>query len=281
MKKLVVFSIVLMAMGSAVFAELISSNTISGDSKERVEVRDYKNFRDYYAKEMAGVNEADVNVDKGEVKNVLKKMGIDLSPSRWYAYSTDSAKLAYKSQNKKSIAIINTKLNNVEMYNAKGERLARVPYSTFPEGTLVFSATRLFSVRGCFGWTYGFQIFDFAGKLVKDYGKEYGVCGDYFTVSNTDKYFALLGGWIDESIDNYFVLYDMEGKELWRHAVANSRGMIEIIFSLDDKYAAVKFPGYWETDKSVSPDKVIPKQKKVYIFDIEGRKLISEENYTD
>ena len=280
MKRLIVFSIALIAMGSAVFAELISSNTISIDSKEHVEVRDYKSFLEYYSKEMAGINDAEVNVDKGEVKNVLKKMKIDLSPSKWSAHSTDSTKLAYKSQNKKSIAIVDAKLSNVEMYNAKGERLARVPYSTYPEGVLVFSSTRLFSVRGCFGWTFGFQIFDLAGKLVKDYGKEYGVCGEYFTVSNTQKYFALIGCWMDKGTDEYLILYDMDGNELWRHEVVNGRGT-EILFSLDDKYAAVKFPGYWETDKSVAPEKVVPKQKKVYIFDIGRRKLISEENYTD
>lgn len=271
-----------MFIGLNASAQVGSSSPASAVYLSTAGVNNYKSFLAYVAKEKAGLKIKEVTVENGQVKDVLKKMGIVISSHSRYGQTKDYFKTAYESPDKKSVALLDQKLKHIEMYNAAGELLGTVPYSKFIDGVLVFSESRLFAVRGCFGWKYGFEIYDFSGKLVRDINEESNLCGEDFVVSNTQKYFAFLA-MSRSPVAEYFVLYDMDGNEVWRKKRIMG-GQAEIQFSLDDKFVIVKLPSYWEENKSAAPtnphEKVL-KKNKVYVLDIENKKLLSEENYTD
>lgn len=281
MRKIALVAIFMFVVLSSLSQD-VRSEPVASSSVNKIEVKNYKSFLAYVAKEKAELKTQDVNVENGEVKNVLKKMGIEISPRSRYGQTKDYVKTAYESPDKKSVALIDHKLKHVQKYNAAGELLGTVPYLKFIDGMLVFSGNRLFSVRGCFDWEYGFEIYDFSGKLVKDINQESDLCGEDYAVSNTQKYFAFLAG-SRRPIAEYFILYDMDGNEVWR-----KKGIIrdhaEIIFSLDDKFVIVKISEYWEEakgDSSPNAPKDTLKRNKVYVLDIDNKKLLSEENYID
>lgn len=234
---------------------------------ETIKVKDYKSFRNYTENEQSKLKTKPLTIETGGVKDKFMKMGMEFSPKRRWAQSNDG-KIAYPSPDKKGIALIDNKLQHIEIYAVNGEVIRRIPFSKYPEGGIAYSDTRLFLIKEEIGGCFGFEIYNSSGVIIKSIGKE---CVDGYIVSNNQKYFAVTSG--SPYIGDYFVLYSIDGVELWRQKVLIG-GNAEIQFSLDDKFAIVKMPVYWEANEKKTRNK-----RKVYLFDIENRKVISEENY--
>lgn len=255
---------------SPAFSQIISSSPVvpTSSEAEKIQVKDYTGFKKYTENEYKKLKVIPTTIENGPVNNVLKEKGIEFSTRSIRALSSDGEKVAYQSPDKKGISLLDKKLRHVEIYNGNGETIRTVPLPKFPDGVIAFSADRLFVIKGCFGWRLGFEIYDSAGKLVKNIDEN---CIDGYVVSNNQKYFAVTGGMPDTG--DFFILYDMAGNEVWRQKVIFGEDA-KIQFSLDDKFAIVKMPIYWEGTENKSR-----KERKVYLLDIENHKLVSEENY--
>ncbi|MDO8805230.1 MAG: hypothetical protein Q7R35_12445 [Elusimicrobiota bacterium] len=271
-RNIIYLSVVIAVCGgfSPVAAQTASSATVTtaASKTKKIEVKDYKGFKSYIENEQAKLKTKPLTIENGTVKDKLKKIGLEFSPARRWAHSKDGEKTAYPSPDKKGISVVNNKLQQVEIYNANGTIIRKVPFSKYPAGAIAFSDARLFLVKEDVGGCFGFEIYNFSGELFKNIDKE---CVDGYVVSNKQKYFAVTSG--SPKIGDYFVLYNMDGDELWRKKVVLG-GKAEIQFSSDDKFAIVKMPIYWEGTENKSR-----KERKLYLFDIENKKIISEENY--
>ena len=258
------------AGGSPVVAQAGDSvaETRSSSETEKNEVKNYKSFTKHVENEHRKLKVTPTTIENGPIKSVLREKGIEFSTRSIRASTKDNTKVAYQSPDKKGISLLDTKLRHVEIYNSNGEIIRTVPLPKFPDGAIAFSTNRLFVIKGCFGWRQGFEIYDLSGNLVKDVDED---CVDGYVVSNNQKYFAVTGGM--PSTGDFFIIYDMDGNEVWRQKVVLG-GDAKIQFSLDDKFAIVKMPIYWDGVNNKSR-----KERKVYLFDIFGHKLISEENY--
>lgn len=249
------------------------ADTVAVSTAPKTEVTSFISFHDYAAKEEAALKTQRVTIETGKVKDVLKKMGIELSDKLIYAFSKDGKKFAYKSPDKNGVAVIDGKSRHVEAYHANGKLLWRFPFLEYPDGIIAFSNTRLFVIGDGFGGCFGFKVFNSDGKTIKEIKDE---CVEGYMVSNTQKYFAVTS--FTSDLDNHFVLYDIDGNELWRQ-----KGVIgdhaEIQFTLDDKFVLIKIPRYWEEDKKFLPSKNVLKRNKAYVLDIGNHRVLSEEDY--
>lgn len=237
-------------------------------STESAEVNDYRSFQAYVAKEAAKSKRPRTTNETGVVRKVLREKGIEFSSSSVWSIAPDRSMFACQSPDNSGVSIINTKLRKVEIIDVNGNVFQAIPYSKSPDGRIAFSDTRLFVVKDGVGWDFGFEIYDFSGKLVRDV-RDLDIRG--FVVSNNKKVFAVTTS--SPKSERYFIIYDMDGNELWRHDIEPSANS-QIQFSPDDIFALVRIPSYWSNTKPQ-----ILKERKSYLFDIKNKRLISEEDY--
>lgn len=237
-----------------------STATTSVDTKD-AEVKDYKGFKNYTEKEQSKLKTKPLTIENGPVKDKLKKQGIEFSPTDSSVYSKDLKRAAYSSPDKKGIAVLDGTTRIINILNPKGEIVRKIPFPEKLEGLIGFSDTRLFDFKGGFGdYDGGFFIYDLSGRLIKNV-KDSGMV-DAYMVSNNQKYFTVTGGLPGK--EDFFILYDMNGNELWRRkTIISERPVIQ--FSLDDKFVLLK----------------MTMSHKLYLFSVEEGKLISEENYEE
>ena len=249
-------------------AQEASSGTASAPTakEKKIEVRDYKSFKEYVANEEANLKTSPVTTDNGPIKEKMKKMGLLFKPGTSYSSVRDGRKVAYQSKNKKGIVVAEKDSGLVTVYNAYGNKVESVKFSKIPEGGMDFSKSRLFVIRGCFRGPLGFEIYDYSGKLIKTVENE---CVENHLVSNTGKYFVTTSG---SRHGRYSVLYDMNGNELIRHNIFY--GDTRISFSNNDEFALIEIPLYWE-----NPDKEYFQKNMAYVFDILKKTLITEGKY--
>lgn len=259
------------AVGSPAVAQAGDSvaETTSSSETGKNEVKDYASFKKHVENEYKKLKVIPTTIETGPVRNVLRKKGIELSSATIWATSKDGFRHAWQSPDNKGVAVIDGKSRQIEIYNATGELRRKIPFSKYPDGSLAFSDTRLFIVKPCLSYDLGFEIYNSSGTLIKDYKEE---CVDGYLVSNNQKYFAVIAG--APNTGNYFVLYDMEGNELWRQSIVLGGNVKSLQFSLDDRFAILKMPIYWE-----GTGNQFRHERKVYLLDIENRRLMSEENY--
>lgn len=239
-----------------------STSTVTLPVKAQdAEVRDYKGFKTYIENEQSKLKTKPLTIENGGVKDKLKKQGIEFSPIDISANSKDRKRRAYLSPDKKGIAVLDGTTRIIDILNPKGEIVKKIPFPKKLEGLIGFSDSRLFDFKGGFGdFEGGFYIYDLSGQLIKKV-KDCGIV-DLYMVSNNQKYFAVTGGFSETK--NFFILYDMNGNELWRWKTIPN-GDAQIQFSINDKYVLLKIP--WA--------------RKLYLFNIDYGKIISEENYED
>lgn len=256
-----------------VMAQKASSGTVDAPATKvkKVEVKDYKSFKEYVANEEANLKTKPVTMNNGPIRNKLLKMGIAFPKDRTEVLSQDGSKHASQTSDKKWVSVIDDRNQTINVYGANGALLSSVPFSKYPEGAIAASKTRLFIISEGFEGRRGFEIYDLSGKLLKDVTDGYI---DDHIVSNTQQYFAVTTR-IPES-ETRLLLYDLNGNELWQHNLAQGWNT-EVQFSLDDNFLIVKVPLYVDSTKEQSAGKL--KEKKLYIFDVVSRKLVSEEAY--
>ena len=238
-------------------------------------VADYKSFLEY------GVKSEQLAVKAGKRASMqadetfkLKDENIELSGGKPFTESNDYKKEAYLGA-EKQIAIYDKKTHKVRILDVGGRLIREVKISKFhhDSGMLAFSDTRIFVIGDVLESNGGFKVFDNNGNLIKEVNPGFV---DGYSVSRTAKYFAVTAG--GPKIPYSFILYDMDGKELWKQKII-SGGHARIDFSRDDKFASIKLPDYWITDETSVPHKTISKEKRVYVIDIVNRNIIAEEDY--
>lgn len=237
-----------------------------------VKVMDYKSFLEYVRQ-----NAPVLKDDKGRIN--IDRNGITFpgKPKRMFAKSKENltAEWGYLSTDKRRIAISAEGTHLVKILDNSGRELRIVTMPKFMDGALAFSNTRIFNMKSTMDDNGGVEIYTSTGQFIKlvDAHKEVSI----HSVSNTEKYFGVVVG--NSQDGDMFVLYDMDGNRLWEYKIVEGEG--EIVFSPDDKFAILKLSRYWVSKDSADRYRTIEKERKVYIFDIKTRKLISEEDYEE
>ena len=271
MNKLILGFVLIAAYATSSAATQLPGNEVKV-STETVQVKDYQSFFAYVTQEEAKLDKPKVMNDTGAVRRVLKEE-VEISSSTVWILKSDRSKLAYLSPNNIGFSVIDVKSHHVEVYNSNGKKVREIPLSKSIKGRLAFSDSKLFVFKGGFGWDFGFEIYDNSGKLIKQSTAE---DVDGCVISNTQKFFAVTAGHPNNG--DFFVLYDIEGNELWRYkTIVGAQSKIE--FSLDDKFVIVKMPIYWDKDATTGKSTGKSKQDKFFLFDVVNRKLIAEGNY--
>ena len=283
MKILLAFSVTCLVTGVYGFAAdkevvVVKSTTtpaalLVGDDK--TEIKDYKSFLQY------ATNKEQIAVKAGKLPSLqanevfkLKEEKIELSKGKPFGETSDYTKEAYLGA-EKQIAVYDKKTHMVHIVDNNGRLIKEGKITKFQDdgGMLAFSDTRIFVIGGVVGSNGGFKIFDYTGNLVKEINSGFV---DGYAVSRTAKYFGVTVA--NPKNPYYFILYDMDGNELWKQQVV-SGGHAEIEFSRDDKFAVLKLPNYWIKDKISVPNKTVSKERKLYVINIESHIVISEEDY--
>ena len=236
-----------------------------------IQVKDYKSFKEYVAKEDASLNIKPESTDNGPVKDVLKKLGIEFTLGTEWARSKDKKRVAVLSPDKKGAAVIDSTTRSVNIFNPKGKIVRKIPFPDKLVGRVGFSDTRLFDFKELlYDSRGGFFVYGPSGQLVKQVDDS-GIV-DAFMVSHNQKYLAVTSTL--PGATGFFILYDMEGGEIWRqNTVVGSNPVIQ--FSRDDKFVLVKMQSYWLSHRGES------KERKLYVFSVTDGKLVSEEHYAD
>lgn len=256
---------------AAAQAAKFTSATSTSPTIEKKEVKDYKGFLEYAAtREQMAVNAGKAASLKPDDVIKLTQEGIELSETKPLGRSNDLMKEAYLGNNKQ-IAVYNRKSHKVRIVSNDGRLIREGKISKFhrESGVLAFSDNRVFVVGGMIESNGGVKIFDYDGNLINEVNP--GFIGGY-AVSNNQKYFAVTAG--KPETGDYFILYDMAGKELWRQRTVMG-GNVKINFSRDDKFAVIKMQDYWIKIGSGTTGK----ERKLYLIDVDAHKVISEETY--
>lgn len=263
-----------MLIAPGVIAQMTSSATTLAAPLVKILVKDYKSFSEY-----ASLSD---QVATASGKPALRKPnetivygGAELSEKKPTQSLKDGAQFAYLSPDNKGMAIIDSQAHNISIIDNNGKLIRKGKIAQRNPDYILFSDTRLFAIGGVLSSNGGFKIYDYEAKLIKHVKTDFV---DGCVVSNSQKFFAITAA--APRTPNLFILYDIEGNELWRSEIAIA-DHAKIVFSRDDKYAVVKLPNYWEVDKKSKLVKRISKKNKLYVFDIETHKVISEENYID
>lgn len=233
---------------------------------KKIEVKDYKSFKEYVAESSATKYPAAIASDA--VKKKLIDMGITFQAGRTYGVAKDRRRVAYQTKNQKGVIVIDRELKQALLYNADGQQLKTVLFSEPPKGTMDFSDDAIFEINACFREEPGFKIFNLQGELVKTVN---GECVENHAISNGGKHFVVIAG---DKQGHWFTIYDKVGNALYRQKI--DYGDAEIIFSRDDKYVLVKIPVYWEDG-----EQEVLKRKKMYLIDVMRRGLITDGNYEE
>jgi len=254
-------------------AQKASAATAATPKTKKIEVKDYKSFREYVANEEVYLKTKLVTTDNGQVKEKLKKIGIHFEEGRLAAESVDGDKIAYVSPDKKGIAVVYREEKTINLFDPEGVLLEKVQMKKQPVVRVGFSKSRVFEFKGNFDdWIGGIDVYDFSGKLIKSI-TDSGDVQDYM-LSHNQKWLAISTGGLPDDDRTYFILYDMNGKEIWRReTMAVSHPQME--FSRDDKYISLKLPTYFTDVKN-------PKSvgfKWAYVFRVSDGHLISEGHY--
>jgi len=253
-----------------VMAQKASSDTatVPATKEKRIEVKDYKSFKEYVAREKAYLKTKPVTTDNGPIRTKMAEMGVAFSPRSLYSLAKDKKSVAYQARNKKGIALVDKETKHVSLYHADGRLFETVSFLEMPDGAVDFSDNRLFMIKACFRGSSGFEIYDFKGLLIKRI--ENG-CVENYLVSNSGKYFITIAG---SRQGHYLTAYDMSGETLFRSELPY--GDAEIVFSGDDRYALVRIPVYWK-----NYEKELFEKKGAYTFDIMKKQMISEDRYEE
>lgn len=257
---------------SPAVAQTASSAAVAVSSKlKKIEVKDYKSFKSYVENEQSKLKTKPLTTENGHIKDKLKKAGIEFNTTDDWARSKDRKKLAVVSPDKKGVAIIDATTQSVNIFNPKGEIVRAIPFPEKLVGRIGFSDTRLFDFKELlFDPRGGFFIYNLSGRLVKKVDDS-GII-DAFIVANNQRYLAVTSTLPEAA--GFFILYDMDGTELWRrNTVIGTNPQIK--FSLDDKFVLVKMPVYWLNHRGE------PKERKLYIFNVKDGRLLSDEHYED
>lgn len=252
-------------------AETSGAEIRSSSETEKNEVKDYKSFLKYADKkeqEALKAGEAPLREPGSIVKS--EKDGIELSDNKLSGFNKAHTRIAALSSDGKGMIVIDEKAHKVTILDNKGNVVREGKYPK-AEPPAIFSKTRLLALRA-FDGPGGFNIYDYDGKLVSQVNPGFV---DGCVVSNNQKYFAITA---ENQLGAFFILYDMDGNELWRLNILNG-AVADVKFTRDDKYAVVKFPSYVVTDKNNPTAKESEKYRKLYIIDIAKHKIISEEDH--
>lgn len=247
----------------------------TGVVNSTINVTDYNSFLNYAAQseQLAVKNGKPVTprVKTGETIR-LKKENIELSERIPINQTADFKKDAYLAPSGK-VALVDktTTTYKVSILDRDGGLIKEGKLPKFRGSVLAFSDTRLFLIGTILGSNGGFEVFDYDGKLIRE--NDPGFVSGY-VISNTQKYFAVTAGRPDEQY--YFVLYDMDGNEKWRQGVMHG-GHVQLEFSRDDKFIVIKMPVYWIKNKGDKESAT--KKKKLYVINLENKKIVSEETY--
>ena len=240
-----------------------------------MEVKDYKSFLKYAAESerLAILAGKPALLKSGEIVK-LEKYGIEIPEKRSVALTRDFKKVAYLATNKSTV-ILDIATFAISVVDFEGRVIREGKLPDLHAGGLAFSDTRLFDVHGLAGGPGGVCVYNYDGTLIKELNP--GWDADGYVVSNSQKYFAAVLRHFGPS--DFFVLYDMDGNEIWKQDIPSHTNHHKIIFSYDDKFAAIKLPGYWDKEDRSKNYKPIRKENKVYIIDVEKHKILSEEEY--
>lgn len=249
---------------------LLGVSAFAESSRKEREVKDYKTFLEYNVKHAntGSKNIGGIQADKNEIKFPNKKT-IKLLKSA----DGDRLELGSLSPDKQHIGIFNRKDRSFKVIDSSNIEERKVVLSKFPKGgVFAFSDSRIFAISPGMDGSGGFEMFTSTGGFVKWYD-----VGDVEgnAVSNTQKYYGVTTNGRDAYL---FRLYNMNGNELWNHAIVPGWNAL-IEFSPDDKYVSVKIPKYWVKAKESDSKETVRKTNKLYLFDIETGKVISEGNY--
>ncbi|MHB0997330.1 MAG: hypothetical protein ACYC2I_13250 [Elusimicrobiales bacterium] len=247
--------------------------TVTVSKQKQIEVKDYKSFKEYVANEGALLKTKPVTTDDGPVKEKLKKIGVHFEEGRLAAESADGDKIAYVSPDKKGIAVVYRGEKTINLFDPEGVLFKKVQMKKQPVVRVGFSQNRVFEFKGDFeDWIGGIDVYDFSGKLIRSIADS-GDVQDYM-LSHNQKWLAISAGGLPDDDRTYFILYDMNGEEIWRReTMAVSHPQME--FSRDDKYVSLKLPTYFtdvKNSKSVG-------FKWVYVFRVSDGHLISAGHY--
>lgn len=238
---------------------------------KRVEVTDYKSFKEYIANEEVSLARPHkgIQLNHDSVKFLNVKMELKKT-----AQGTNE-EVAYLSADKTKVGVFNRRDTSFKIFDEAGKVLKNVILSQFPlMGVFAFSESVIFAISPSFDGPGGFEIFSPTGKFIKwvDSGDVEG-----YVISNKDKYFAVTT--LDKD-SAYFKIYDFDGNLLWEQAIViGSKSVIQ--FSLDDRYAVVKLPKYWIRKSATPPYKSERRENKLYLIDVERKAIVSEEDYVD
>lgn len=248
--------------------------TTGGTSAARV--RNYKDFLAYAASEQAALKNPPLNTDTGQVKEVLRKMGLEFRPGAHWARDKEYNRIATISPDKKGIWVIDRGSQSINIYNPAGKITHKIPFPKTTDrdsGGWAYSNSRLFDFK-LNGFDYtgsGFDIYNHSGQLIKHIIADWAERS--YMISNDQKHVAIVAESIYRN-QGYLLLYDMEGNKIWSRKIVLCDDA-QIQFSLDDKFIIVKIPQF-----TIDPHGKI-ESRKLYLVRTRDGKLISEEQYAD
>jgi len=236
------------------------------------DVKNYKTFLEYANKterlavkagKPAGLRSEDVvRVNRGNAK-------FELSLAKPIHTDAENKQISYLGADKQ-VAIYDVRSKTVSILDASGRVVREGVITPHPRGVglITFSDTRIFEICGGIRCTGGVKIFDYKGNLLKEVNP--GTIFNY-AISHNKKYLAVTSGRRGE--EAYFILYAQDGTELLREQLPNTTAKIS--FTRDDDFVAVKIRPYCMFNSKTGCD--LTKSTKVYVIDVLGRKVLSNE----
>jgi len=249
-------------------AQKTGGDPITESGLTNMTVQNYEGFK-RYSKRSREIAEEEGMAILGPLDSIrFNSKGIVLSQDAPVKTSRDGKQIAYLSSNKQ-VAMVDTELKKVTIFNDSGEIVRTGVFPKISPAGLAFSDNKLFLVESILDGNGGFTIYDFNGRVVKRVNP-----GDVdaYKLSNTKRYFAVTVS--KDGKDCYVIVYNTDGDELWRVNITIG-ARVDIEFSADDRYLAVKLPTYFE----VVNGKRTRKHRKVYVLNLEVKKMVAAENY--
>jgi len=247
--------------------------TAASSKLQTIEVKDYKSFLEYNKKHaiIRAGDLGEIQLDKNEMRFPNKK-------TKAFKNHTDGARDEFGalSVDKRKVSVFNRRDRSFKIFDNSGKELRKTILSRFPAGVnFIFSDTKIFAISPTMDGPGGFEAFTSTGGYIKwfDVGDIQG-----FKVSATQKYFMLTAG--KSQTGDFFIIFDMAGNELWKHPIVPGWDAL-IEFSPDDRFVSVKLPRYWIKAKETDPYATVRKTNKLYVIDIDNRRIVSEEDYVN
>ena len=269
-----IFAVIGLLISLVYFAQA-DGNPDMEKSSETAVVKNYNDFLKYAENaEQAAIKSGQLPIRKPGQTLKYEPAGLEFSDEKVCGLNKEHRMWGCLSSDGKGMIIIDSTHTKVMIADNSGKIVREGKLPKADDNPSAFSDTRLYALGGMIDDSGGIYVYDYDGNLLKRSNQ--GFYAECLTISNNQKYFAVSGGSSEAS--NYFILFDINGNELWRKSTVDG-GNAEIKFTRDDRYVVLKLPMYWVPNKTTIGDKQVRKYRKLYVIDISERKIISEEDY--